>query len=371
MNKLKILKYIFPLTTFIFLVSCTEDEVVTENGDLYLEHEVPFIPVTSDYQVGAFYLKINVLKRNNDPSIQPTIGVYNLNQVSNQQTIYAEHLDQAKTAGIDFFIYDFRTAALNGGAAQNGDKRFVDNLQQTPGAEEIKMAFAYNFGAMGLNNNNTIEAKGHVQTFINDFKAMIPYFELENYMKVEGKNVVYLINGQNLFSDNNVALYKQLREELSAQGHELYIIGSQPQWTPPLRFDFRFVNCVDALTHLSYIRINRNTYERYLYFHPITDLAFQYHKERLSDFDIEYIPSISPSIDLSFNNNPNDDEILYVMNKEVDFFKNTCNVARNASGKNKLILLDSFNNWNIDTQIESDNTNGDTFLNLLKQEFKL
>src|SRR5210317_818354 len=105
MDRLKILKYIFPLFTFIFLASCTEDEVVTENGELYLEHEVPNVPVSADYQVGAFYLKINVLRRNNDPSIQPTIGVYNLNRVVEQQTIYAEHLEQAKTAGIDFFIY--------------------------------------------------------------------------------------------------------------------------------------------------------------------------------------------------------------------------------------------------------------------------
>ena len=371
MDRLKILKYIFPLFTFIFLASCTEDEVVTENGELYLEHEVPNVPVSADYQVGAFYLKINVLRRNNDPSIQPTIGVYNLNRVVDQQTIYAEHLEQARTAGIDYFIYDFRTAALNGGAAQNSDIRFMDNILLTPGAGDIKMAFAYNFGAMGLNNNNTIESKGHVETFINDFKAMMPFFEHDNYMKVEGKNVVYLTNGQNLFSQDNVTLYKQLRDELSALGHELFIVGSQPQWTPPLRFDYRFVDCVDALTHLSYIRVNRNTYERYLYFHTITDLALQYHKERLSDFDIEYIPSISPSIDLKFNNNPNDDDNLYIINKEIAFFKNTCNVARNAAGKNRLVILDSFNNWNINTQIESDNTNGDTFLKLLKQEFKV
>ena len=61
MNKLKIFKYIFPVFTFLFLTSCTEDDVVTENGDLYLEHEVPNIPVTADYQVGALYFKINVL----------------------------------------------------------------------------------------------------------------------------------------------------------------------------------------------------------------------------------------------------------------------------------------------------------------------
>ena len=189
MNKMKIFKYIFPVFTFLFLTSCTEDDIVTENGDLYLEHEVPNIPVTADYQVGALYFKINVLKRNDDPTIQPTIGVYNLNKVVDQQTIYAEHLEQAKTAGIDFFIYDFRTAALNGGAAQNSDKKFMDNILLTPGAGDIKMAFAYNFGAMGLNNNNTIEAKGHVETFINDFNSMMTNFEIENYMKGDGKYV--------------------------------------------------------------------------------------------------------------------------------------------------------------------------------------
>jgi len=368
---MKNIKFLFSLIVLSLIFSCTEDDIATDNGELYLEHEVPYIPVTSDYQVGAFYLRINVLNRNNDPTIQPSIGVYNLNQVGNQQNIYAQHLLQAKAAGLDYFLFDFRTAALNNGNPQNGDIRFIDNLQATPGADQMKFALSYNFGGMRLNNNNRIEAAGHVQTFIDDFKAMIPYFNKTNYMKVNGKNVVYIINAQNLFSDDNVVLYKQLRTELSALGHELYIIGSQPQWTPPLRFDIRFVNCVDALTHLSYIRVNRNTYERFLYFHTISDLALQYHKERLSDFNIEYIPSISPSIDLRFNNNPNDDENLYVIEKEIDFFKKTCNVARNASGANRLVLIDSFNNWNIDTQIEADATNGDTYLNLVKQEFKV
>ena len=190
-------------------------------------------------------------------------------------------------------------------------------------------------------------------------------------MKIGNANVVYITNGQNLHSEDNVQLYQNLRTELLAEGHDLYIIGSQPQWTPPLKWDFRFVDCVDALTHLSYIRVNRNTYDRFLYFHTITDLALQYHKERLDDFEIEYIPTISPSVDLSFNSNVNDDDNLYVIPKEVEFFKKTCNVARNASGNNKLILIDSFNNWNVDTQIESDNANEDTYLKIVKEEFKV
>lgn len=372
---MKNIKYTFALLIVALFISCTEDDVATDSGDLYLDHQVPNIPVTSDYQVGAHYYKINVLNREADPTIQPTIGLYNLNPPPDQQTIYAQHLEQAKTAGIDFFLYDFRSAAFNSGNTQIGDIRFLDSLQATPGADEIKMALSYNFGGttvgMELSNNNRIEDAGHVQTFIDDFKEMIPFFDRTNYMKIGNANVVYITNGQNLHSEDNVQLYQDLRTELLAEGHDLYIIGSQPQWTPPLKWDFRFKGCVDALTHLSYIRVNRNTYDRFLYFHTITDLALQYHKERLDDFEIEYIPTISPSVDLSFNSNVNDDDNLYVIPKEVEFFKKTCNVARNASGNNKLILIDSFNNWNVDTQIESDNANEDTYLKIVKEEFKV
>jgi hypothetical protein len=46
-------------------------------------------------------------------------------------------------------------------------------------------------------------------------------------------------------------------------------------------------------------------------------------------------------------------------------------VARKVSGSNKLVILDSFNDWNAGKQIESATSYGDEFLNVLRQQFKV
>ena len=52
-------------------------------------------------------------------------------------------------------------------------------------------------------------------------------------------------------------------------------------------------------------------------------------------------------------------------------FKQLCNVAKmNASATTRLILIDSWNKWDEDTQLESAVSYGDLYLNITKQQFK-
>ena len=220
---------------------------------------------------------------------------------------------------------------------------------------------------MGLNNNNRIESKGLVQRFIDDFKLMIPFFDQTNYMKVDGKNVVYLLNSHNLHSDDNATLYQEMRAELSDLGVELYLIGMQNEWTPTLRYDFRFVNGVDAVTHATYAAVNINLYDRIINFHKFMDIAWLYHKETFDKYNIEYIPTISPSINLKIVNGGSN---LNVYDKDESWFRANCNVARRAAGTNRIVLIDSFNDWNRGTQLESATSYGEQYLQILREEFK-
>ena len=221
---------------------------------------------------------------------------------------------------------------------------------------------------MGLNNNRRIEDAGLVQRFIDDFKLMIPFFNQPNYMKVDEKNIVYIFNSHVLHSNDNAALYQSMRDELSAMGVELYLIGMQNQWTPTLRFDFRFVNGVDAVTHSPYAIVNQNDYDRFTYFHRIVNLAWEYHKDTWLSYNIEYIPTIAPSVNLKIINSGSP---TYVIDKNEDWFRAHCNVARRAVGTNKIVLLDSFNDWNKGTQLESADTYQNEYLNILREEFKV
>jgi len=355
---MKNIKKILLLIILIISFSCTEDNITVE--DSFLNYDIPIVPVTSDYTVGAQYSRFN--RRNTVPE-EPTIGVYNANV--SDPAIYEEHVKQAQKAGIDFFIHQFRSA--NNQNQNNQDTAFINKLQAAPNAADVNFALSYNFGNMALNNNNRIESKGLVQRFIDDFKLMIPFFDQTNYMKVDGKNVVYLLNSHNLHSDDNATLYQEMRAELSDLGVELYLIGMQNEWTPTLRYDFRFVNGVDAVTHTTYAAVNINLYDRIINFHKFMDIAWLYHKETFEKYNIEYIPTISPSINLKIVNSGSN---IHVYDKDESWFRANCNVARRAAGTNRIILVDSFNDWNRGTQLESATSYGEQYLQILREEFK-
>lgn len=345
---------------FFSIFSCTEDKITT-TGNSILDYDITQVEVTSDYSVGAKYARFS---RNNRVVEEPSIGVYN--GTLGDPLVYEEHVTQAQTAGIDFFIFEMRSS--HNMAQQTQDINFIDGLLAAPNATDINFAISYNFSNMGINNNNNIERKGLVSKFIDDFKLMIPYFQKSNYMKVDGKNLVYIFNGHLLFSDDNAALYQQMRAALNSEGFELFLIGEQLEWIPTLRFDFRFVNGVDAVTNKTYALINVNQYDRLITFSKFTDIALRYHKETWLKYNIEYIPTISPSINFKLDN-PNSP--TYVIEKDITWFKEFCNIARGASGASKIVILDSFNNWNFGTQVESADTYSDQYLQIIRDEFKL
>ena len=357
---MKKLNLLLLISILLVSFSCTEDDIVT-GEDGILNYTIPNEPAEINYIVGAQYITAGI--RSTVPE-EPSIGIYNGN--IGDPTVYEQHVNQAQTAGIDFFIFRFRSA--NNGTQNSNDINFINGLQSAPNAQDVNFALSYNFGSMGLGNGNRIEQKGLVQTFIDDFKLMIPFFDQSNYMKVDGKNIVYIFNSHILHSNDNAALYQSMRNELSAMGVELYLIGVQNQWTPTLRFDFRFVNGVDAVTHAPYAIINQNDYDRYTFFHRIVNLAWEYHKETWLNFDIEYIPTIVPSVNLKLINSGSP---TYVIDKNEDWFRAHCNVARRAVGTNKIVLLDSFNDWNKGTQLESADTYQNEYLNILREEFKV
>jgi hypothetical protein len=357
MKHYKIIHFLFLLAAFF---SCTEDAVVTDDDNI-LNYEVPFEPIISDYLVGAQYTRF--VRRNNVPE-EPSIGIYNGNVAD--PLVYEQHVNQANTAGIDFFIFQFRSA--NNSNLNNQDATYINDLQTASNSQNVNFALSYNFANMGLNNNRRIEDAGLVQRFIDDFKLMIPFFNQPNYMKVDGKNIVYIFNSHVLHSNDNAALYQSMRDELSAMGVELYLIGMQNQWTPTLRFDFRFVNGVDAVTHSPYAIVNQNDYDRFTYFHRIVNLAWEYHKDTWLSYNIEYIPTIAPSVNLKIINSGSP---TYVIDKNEDWFRAHCNVARRAVGTNKIVLLDSFNDWNKGTQLESADTYQNEYINILREEFKV
>ena len=358
---MKIYKYITILTIGLISLGCSTTEDNPKAEDHFMAQPIPEVEVTSDYIVGASY---NSFTWNENVPETPTVGYYD-SQLGDA-TAYAQHIQQAKRGGIDYFLFTLRSTVEM--VTYKADSTFISNNHKAANATEQNFAISYNFGLMDLSDDETIEDQGLVPTFLKDFESMLPYFAQANYMKIDGKSVVRIENAHNLFSNDNAALYAQLRTYMSNLGVELYIIANQQDWTPPARYDFRFINGVDAVTHNTYANIGISWYDRYIQFHKVAELAWTYSRDFFEGNGLEYAPTISPSINPQIVNAGNTN---YAFPKDATWFSTMCNVGRLATGSRNLILLDSFNDWNAGKQIESATSYGDDYLDILREEFKV
>jgi len=384
---MKNINLIFTITGFLFLtlISCQDNEQMGPE-DTFLGTDVPRFGVEQDYNVGAFYKFSNWSL---PYETTPAVGTYN--GASTAQ--YPFHIKQANRAGINFFLFDLRSAQT--GATHANDLAIVDRydtaLNAFPADSIVGYAFNYNFGALGVSRNNPVDKTSDPENgildprevnFQNDFLIMAGVAAANpNYYRLNDKAVVYINAAHNLWANSSPDVFDRMRQAVRDQydGMELYIVGVQPQWQPPLRYDFRFVGAVDAITHQTYMTLNKNnSYERINYFEKMIYGAWSYSQELLGspEFDLEYIPTISPSINYTLTNAGSSN---YIFEKDNSFFTEICNSARGATGESKLVLVDSFNNWNLGTQVEeSEEKNIDdtpayaaSFLDILKQEFKV
>jgi hypothetical protein len=372
---MKILQNSILLMVGLLFFSCTEDKAILLE-DSKFNKPIPQLPVNTDYTVGAIYARA-AFKFDRGyylPVETPSWGTYD--GTIADPIRYEDHVKQAKTAGVDFFIFNLRSAQYV------SDTTFVHNLQMAPNAKEMDFAFSYTFNAPGSSITSPFQEFSTTEIqFLKDFELMEKHFKKDNYMKIKGKAVVYMNNSFNLFAYDNTVLYQKLRTQMRLLGVELYLIGMQLEWTPTLRFFTsgfnRFNGCVDALTYTNYANLLFVDYDRKLFFHKYVDLAWSdyrdkfgesNHKATLAKYNIEFVPTISPSYTLKINNELSTN---YPIAKNADWFKAYCNIARRASGTNKLVIIDSFNNWDLDTQIESATSYGDEYLKILRSEFKV
>lgn len=356
---MKNIKYIFFVLSGLLLFAC-EDDVPTAE-DHFLNYTIEDVPPAQDYIVGAHYKSF---VWDDDVSETPVEGQYEAER--GDPAAYQQHVDWANTAGIDYFL--FRLRSTNDAEQHAADIAFIDTLQLASNAGDVNFAINYDFDNMNLRDQNRIEAAGLVATFLDDFNRMKPYFQKSNYMKIDNRYVVMINNAHELHSDDNAALYQQLRSQMSADGIDLYIIGTQQRWSPPARYDFRFVGGVDAVTHESYVVMSTDDYDRKALFPNIVDQALTYSAAKFTEYGLEYGATISPSFD-PYITDPNARDLQ--VERDLEWFTTYCNVAKRCSTGDHLVFIDSFNDWNYDTQVEPSQSYGEDYLNLIRQQFKL
>ena len=365
---MKYLKLILVFCAF-GLFSCVDEDVPTAEGTL-LDFEVPDTPPEANYTLGAHYLSFGW-----NPNLYetPVIGQYNAG--AGDPVAYAQHVKWAQQGEINFFIFTMRSAVVE--SDFKTDSTFIANLMTASNAAEMNFALAYSLAQMQLNDDNRIDVEANLLgQMVNDFRRMAQFLTMANTATTSaGAKVVYIRNANALFAENYANVFETVRSTIQSEfGLELYLIAEQPEWTPPLRFEHRFADGYDAVSHRSYIQIgsegNQSFYDRYIMFEQYTDLALSLSSEELARVNLDYIPQISPSYDGTIMNANNRN---YVIEKNEEWFRTYCDIAKRASGNNpeRFILVDAFNSWNDNRQLEPAESYNTQFLDILKSEFKV
>ena len=416
---IKIISSIFSIG--IIFMSCTDKEPSID--DNFLNYQIQDVTLTESCQVGAYYynngstgLNTNAYARLTDiqdlsagkagPYVQPVLDNYTTtNSIASVQVIQ-QHVDWAIAGGIDFLVMpglteDATKIYPNNITADN--TRFVNLVTGRIGSDGLdsllttgsrvnmkglKYALSVNPANTSsnptpvLDNNNLIEySKLHpltglskVQRFNELFKRISDYFSDPHYYKINGKPVVVILNPQLIYAENTAKLYDDMRAYVKVYcGQDIYIIAQQVSWTPPARNEyFHIRGKVDALTYTC--MYNQPMADRSYWYPQLIDQNWMYSRNYLmTNWNIDFVPNVSPSFTYYVNTGANYD--IPIINKDPKVFRTFCNVAKKNLGRNRVVLIESFNQWAYNTAIEPTkpeygNGYGTSYLDIVKEQFK-
>lgn len=384
------------LLACILLGACKKSSPSINN--YFLNYTIPEVPVTANYLVGSLYYTFTTFNAN--IKYIPTVGTYTTSTTGVvPANIMQAHIADALVAKIDYFIFSVRSPTLDN---KNYliDSTTVASFLNAPNASSMNFAVSYNMSTatLGISNSGNPDANGNprgipieanaakLAGFYNDFKRLAYFFGKANYQKVNGKWLVIINHAQDLNSNmdpnnpgSDAPLYAQLRQNLSALGFDLYIVGEQDQWSAPNNYYYRFQNCVDAVYEAN-MTDNRGVLDRNYLFAQMCDQNFAYCKQELESWpaggltpgkqNLEFVPCVEAGYNYQITT-PSSTNLSITRTADGSFYRTFTNIAKRNASKSRLIFIDSFNNFSIDTQIEPTQTYGTTYLDITRTEFKV
>ncbi len=211
----------------------------------------------------------------------------------------------------------------------------------------------------------------------NIFKRLSWYFNDENYYTtLDDRPVLVLQNADKLYTKRSKEVYDNIRDTIKAYcGKDVYLIAKQQQWTPSARFDYFFLQGkVDAITQDNMCNVGAGMWDRVDWLDVFQNEHMKGNREYLGKNhpEIDYIPSASPSYTIYISNG---NITIPFIDKDPEEFRTRCNIAKLNLGRNKMVLIESLNNWYWNSQIEPSKPGygrdyGTTLLDVVAEEFK-
>jgi hypothetical protein len=195
------------------------------------------------------------------------------------------------------------------------------------------------------------------------------YFNRTNRLKINNSPVVFVYLTRSLFKKNSTnSVYKNLLEEVVAlmrqgasnKGYSLYIVGDHAFTDPPTSTSFIPFTILNAVTNYDVFGAMNSPY---LYANDTTVEAYkvkqQGWKTTANAQGCDFIPSVTPGFnkqgnDLNFTYGPMSRRLNSAAGSEGSLLRAllTNAVQLVDPNANRIVMINSFNEWHEDTQME-------------------
>ncbi|RYE59460.1 MAG: hypothetical protein EOP48_00815 [Sphingobacteriales bacterium] len=337
------------------IVSCKKESATDLTSEF--KYSIPPVKLTSSARVGAYYFNYT---STDWAKVQPDTSLlgkpYN---VLTDATIMPKQLTWADEGGVDYFIMKWNNGST--------DNTLLNTFVSARTSQSVKMVISYNTAHLSATNASPLVGTKLV-TMLNEFKTLVQnYLSKDFYYKIDNRPVI-LLTPLNLSSSALTSIdYKYvtdtLRVELKKVGIDPFIIGELTTgWTAPANFSPSLFSGMDAVVLTNW---NTADYDRWWAFYSYNDLNWKNWKTTLEAMNVEYAPCIFPGY-----NEPNA-PTQRILERTDENYTDYCNVAKRNMGKNRLVIINSWNDFSKGTALEPSVKYKKQFLEITKREFKV
>jgi hypothetical protein len=311
----------------------------TVDGPLIGAYYYPWYRGPDPSQPGRRHSWRNVLRQQLNPPQQPQAGLYN----SDDPAVIQQHVAQSRRAGISFWAVSWW------GAGSPTDRVFQEAILKHPDAGQLRYAVLYETtGRFGEADRPNSENWAGDLNYLHEH-----YFKDANYLRIDGRPVLFVYLTRVYFRENAAELMRQAREQVK----DLYLVaddmfgaGYRSEWAK----HFDAVTAYDVYGQST--QVHRTTRK------AIETLAANYQHARAAANSVgaAFIPAVSPGFNDTVVRPGHSPTARYFADDtnslEGDVFRMMIRDAAlpNVDDKcGRLMMVTSFNEWYEDTQIEA------------------
>jgi len=318
-------------------------------------YKIDPVNITENVNVGAYYYNYTATDWAKKYTNTPEKGEYS----ALNATIMEQHRQWADLAGVDFFIFNW-----NGAAGDPLLSGFVNGR-----TNNVKMVINYNTAHLAVSNASPLTG-AKLNTMINELKTLAANHFAKDYYFKTGNQPVIMISPLNLSAGAATSIDFQtvipaVKQALSATGVNVYIIGEIGLgWLPPARYATA-IKTVDAVTLNNW---STDVYDRSVFFNAYLDQNWKNWTDSTNSWNVDFTPAIFPGYN---DKTMTPASKMYDLGGTAAFYTDICNVAKRNMGKKRMVLINSWNNFQLGTTIEPAKEYGNTYLDITRKQFKV